>query len=149
MPCAACVSNETNLATELDYCNIQFPDTINVQTGTMLPAVYGQAFEAGITDPAGPPLGFLVEFGIGPAGTNPQWQAGWTWSPALYNLQIGNNDEYVSTGTTAPAPGFYSYGFRFSPNLGAAYTYCDTSGAGSNAGLAFEPYNMGRMVVVP
>jgi len=149
VPCAACVSNETNLATELDYCNIQFPDTINVQTGTMLPAVYGQAFEAGITDPAGPPLGFLVEFGIGPAGTNPQWQAGWTWSPALYNLQIGNNDEYVSTGTTAPAPGFYSYGFRFSPNLGAAYTYCDTSGAGSNAGLAFEPYNMGRMVVVP
>jgi hypothetical protein len=142
------VRNETDTPAEVDYCNLQFPPTISVQTGQMTPLVYGRIYEAGLTEPPGADGTILAELGYGPAAANPTTQAGWLWFPATFNLQVGNDDEYMA-GFTAPAAGTYAYTYRFSLDSGLTFTYCDLDGAGSNAGLAFDPAQLGSMTVTP
>ena len=63
-----------------------------------------------------------------------------------FNVESGNNDEYVGTLTIGTA-GTLAYAYRFSFDGGASVTYCDTNGAGSNAGLTFEPGMLGSISV--
>jgi hypothetical protein len=142
------VLNESNLAAEADYCNIQFPLTTSAQTGMATEAIYCQVYEAGETEPPGAPANFTMEVGYGPIGSNPQDQAGWTWTPAAHNAGFvdPNNDEFFTT-LTAPAPGSYRYACRVVRNN--AYTYCDVGGAGSNAGLSFNTTHQGELTVTP
>ncbi len=140
------VLNETGNASEADYCAVAFPFSIDVQTATTSPDVFCQVFEAGQTEAAGPAGTFTVDIGYGPATSNPQSQAGWTWVAAPFNVQVGNNDEYHAT-FTAPAAGDYRYACRV--NFGGAYTYCDLTGAGSNTGLTFETPRQPVMTVTP
>ncbi len=83
---------------------------------------------------------------------NPQYQAGWSWSTASYNIQSGNNDEYQGS-FTAPAAGSYRYAYRFSVDQGVSWTYCDANqgdfGSGSNAGLTFDLENLPVLTVTP
>ena len=75
----------------------------------------------------------------------------WKFFPASFNVQVGNNDEFVGT-FTAPsvaASTSYSYTFRFSQDGGLKWTYCDLSGAGSGSGLTFEVTQLGVMTVTP
>ena len=127
---------------------IQFPKmTLTVQTGTASPTIYGRIFEAGITNPGGAAPGITAQVGYGPASVNPEWQSGWQFFPAAFNLQSGNDDEYQAS-FTAPAAGDYHYAYRFSQN-GTDWTYCDTNGAGSNASLSFEATQLPSLVVTP
>jgi hypothetical protein len=137
-------NNETNLPAELDFCNIQFPFTILVAAGTGPVLVYGQVFEAGVTEAPGPSGTLQAELGYGPYGTDP-WTGSWVWVPATFNVQVGNNDEYVG-GFTAPTAGTYNYTFRYSIDGGASGTYADVDGAGSNGGLTYSQLLMGVMV---
>ena len=132
---------------------IQFPDSLTVPTGSTSPLVFGQIYEAGVTEQgAGPSVAVTAQLGFGPATANPSYQPGWTWVPASFNIQVANNDEYMAS-FTAPSPGDYRYAYRFSLDGGASWTYCDTAqgdfGAGSNAGLAFQFENLGVLTVTP
>ncbi|MFO0661248.1 MAG: IPT/TIG domain-containing protein [Polyangiaceae bacterium] len=146
------VLNETNSGAEADYCNLQFPTSFSVTQGTSTPTIYGQIFEAGVTEGAGAPAGILAEIGYGTLASNPTTSSnGWRFFSAAYNTQVGNNDEFMGT-FTAPAVAAstnYAYTYRFSSDGGLNWTYCDTNGAGSNSGLTFESNQLGTMTVTP
>ena len=137
--------NEKNVATELDFCNLQFPTSLSVQTGMATENVYAQAYEAGITDAAGPAANLVAQVGYGPKTVNPETQSGWTWTAATFNTNVGNNDEWQAS-FTAPAVGSYFYTSRFSFD-GVQWTYCDLNGAGSNAGQSFEVSQLPTLTV--
>lgn len=143
-----CVWNESADASEADYCVIQFPTSIDVMTGVATPLVYGRIFEAGTTEAAGAPANVVAQVGYGSGSVNPEYQSGWTWTNATYNVQVGNDDEFQAS-FTAPAAGTYAYGYRFSLDNGASWTYCDTNGAGSNTGLSFDLSNLPVLTVTP
>ncbi|HHH27963.1 MAG TPA: lamin tail domain-containing protein, partial [Polyangiaceae bacterium] len=145
--CAPTVANESGDADEADFCNVQFPTSITMTTAGST-QVFGQIFEAGVTEAAGNPGTITAELGYGPRTANPQHEAGWTFIPAAYNVQSGNNDEFEAT-LTGLAAGTYGYAFRFSLDGGTSWTYCDVNGAGSNAGLDFETPQIPEMIVTP
>src|SRR5262249_52898269 len=144
--------NESNDTNEADYCDVQFPLSLSVQTGTTTPMVFGQIFESGLTPTGGTNANLRAQLGYGPLGANPEYQSGWTWLNAAFNVTVGNNDEYQTT-FTAPAAGTYGYVYRFSLDKGVSWTYCDQNandaGAGSNAGLTFSLGDIPVMTVTP
>jgi hypothetical protein len=143
----ACSLNETNLAAELDFCNLQFPPTLSVTTGAATPDIYARVFETGVTPAAGADPSVVAEIGVGPTGSNPITATSWTWGIATFNVQVGNDDEYLRS-LTAPAPGSYAYTSRFSRD-GVNWTYCDLDGAGSNPALTFDAGALGALTVTP
>lgn len=92
-----------------------------------------------------------AQLGYGPTSLNPQYEA-WTWGNATFNVQSGNDDEYQGS-FTAPAPGKYSYAYRFSLDNGVSWTVCDAAsgdaGAGSNTGLTFNLESLPSLTVTP
>jgi hypothetical protein len=140
--------NETDLPAEADFCNLQFPLSFTVSSGQTTPAIFGQLYEAGVTEAAGPPPGWIAQVGYGPAGSHPIFSVGWQYFDASYNVQIVNNDEFQAS-FTAPAPGDYATTYRLSNDGGIYWTYCDVDGAGSNGGLTFDSFQLGSMTVVP
>jgi hypothetical protein len=144
--CAGPVQNENGTAGEVQFCNLQFPLTLNVAAGASTGNIFGRIFATGITEPAGAPAGVIAQLGFGVATTNPEMQTGWTWQTATFNLQSGNDDEFVSS-FLAPASGTYAFTYRFSLDGGATWTVCDADGAGSNAALDFETPELGILTV--
>lgn len=127
-------SNET-----VDFCNIQFPGTANIQTGDQL-NVFAQVFESGVTEPQGE-QGAGIEAWIGfsetDATTTADFTSGdWTWVVADYNTSgpANNNDEYFAEIGSARTEGTYYYVSRFSIDGGPfVYGGSDiTDGDGGN-----------------
>ena len=149
MPSARAVNwlNGSNLPGEADFANVQFPTTLNVQASQPTGFIFGQLYEAGLTEAAGAPANVLAELGYGPAASDPLANIGWAWFPASYNVQVGNNDEYSANITAPAAAGSYLYTYRYSLDNGANWTAGDVDGAGSNAGLAYDPLMLGVMTV--
>jgi hypothetical protein len=135
--CASGAVNESGAPLEADFCAVQFPTSVSVTPGLTGPMVFGRIFEAGLTEAVGPPVGVTAQLGFGPITVNPEYQPGWTWVSASYSAQVGNEDEF---GASLPpvSSGSYRYVYRFSLDGGHSWTYCDNSGAGSNAGLTFD-----------
>lgn len=105
-----------------DYVNLQSPPTITItQSGSG--TVYGQVYEPGLTDvTSGQAPGILAWVGVSPVGVNSD-PATWTnWTPATFNIEVGNNDEYQAIIGAALAPGTYYYATRFTLN-GGPYVY--------------------------
>ena len=140
VPCTCAVENESNSALEADYCAVQFPLSLSVAAGASTGLIFGRIFETGTTEAAGANGNVRAQLGYGLPTVNPEYEAGWTWTNATFNIQSGNNDEYQAS-FTAPASGSYRYVYRFSNNQGVSWTVCDQNagdgGAGSNAGLLF------------
>lgn len=141
-------NNETDVAAELDYVNLQFPASFTVSASTSTPTIYGRVYEAGVTEPAGPAASITSQIGYGPGGSNPTTSGGWTWSGASFNIQLGNDEEYQASFTAPAFNGTYAYTYRFSIDGGTTWTAADLNGAGSNAGLTFEPSQLGVMTVI-
>ena len=139
--CSCAVLNESDVAAEADYCTVQFPLSLSVAAAASSGNVFGQVYELGLTEAAGASAAVRAQLGFGPATANPEYEAGWSWTNATYNIQVAGNDEYRAS-FTAPAAGSYRYAYRFSLDSGVTWTVCDEnagdSGAGSNAGLTFD-----------
>jgi|GEM_PF-1867322 len=100
------------------WCNLQWPGNFTMTTNENV-EIYAQVYEAGITDAIGQGAGIEAWIGYSTANTNPST---WTnWIPAIYNVDVGNNDEYKIT-LGSLAPGTYYYASRFSLNEGP-YSY--------------------------
>ena len=112
----------------LNYVNLQFPGTANFCQGGSV-TVYGQIYEPGLTEAAGAGSGVTVELGYSKLNTNPST---WTnWQPAVFNVQVGNNDEYMST-LRLPS-GTYYYAFRYAYTLNnCGYQYGGYSAGGGH-----------------
>ncbi len=119
------------LPTDLpDYANLQFPYTATITQGGSA-TVYGQIYEAGLTDFApninGQAPGILAWVGISPLGSNTNPNTWTNWVPATWNaVYTGNNDEYQANLGAGLIPGTYYYATRFQLN-GGAFVYGATN----------------------
>jgi hypothetical protein len=134
-----------------DYCLLQYPSTITVQGGQTTEQIYGRIFDVGITEPAGASASVSAQVGYGPDGSDPRSSSAWTFFPAAFNTQVGNDDEYAGT-IILPASATstqYRYTYRFSLDGGTNWSYADLDGAGTNSGLTFSPASLGLLTVTP
>ncbi|GGD16705.1 T9SS type A sorting domain-containing protein [Flavobacterium orientale] len=105
-----------------DYVSLQWPPVLNIAQGGS-GTVYGQVYEAGLTDVApnivGQAPGITAWVGISPVGQNTNPNTWTTWVPATWNSgHVSNNDEYEATIGATLAPGTYYYATRFRLNTG-------------------------------
>lgn len=113
----------------IGWCNLQYPVPNNggtlTEPGT---PVYGQVYAAGITDTAGNEGAITAQLGVGQAGEDPGFGAGWTWTDGTFNVAQGNNFEYLVPYPAEPS-GSSNYAFRYSLD-GVTWCYGDQTGAG-------------------
>jgi hypothetical protein len=106
--------------------------------------VYGQVWIDGETSQPGPTPTLRAQLGFGPAGTNPATSVDWTWVDAAFNVQAGNNDEFVAS-LLPEAVGTFDYVYRYSVTNGTSWLYADLNGPVAAAAL---PANPGKLTVV-
>lgn len=112
----------------IGWANLQWPPTDTIYVGGST-TVYAQIWIDGITNQTGPGVGIQAWIGVNSSNTNP---ATWTtWIPAVYNVDVGNNDEYMAMIGSTLAPGTYYYASRFNV-FGGDYVYggYNSSGGG-------------------
>lgn len=128
---AGTATGTATLANTLDWANIQWPGTSTICEGVSL-NIYGQAYEAGITNPVGQAAGITVSYGVSSSNTNPATWPTSAWAAATYNPFSSvnpNNDEYSGT-LTGLTPGTYYYAFSYTYNGCTAYGGFNAGGGG-------------------
>lgn len=101
----------------VDFANVQSPANGTIVAGGAF-NVFAQVYELGVTEAAGQGAGIQGWIGYNTVNNDPS-TAGWTWVPATFNTQSGNNDEYqAEIGSALPA-GTYYYASRFQLGIGA------------------------------
>jgi hypothetical protein len=82
--------------------------------------------------------------GYGPDGSDPEGNPVWIWVEAAFNVDAGNNDEFM--GQLLPeAVGTYDYAYRYSTTGGLDWLYADRDGTGNG----YDPALAGDLTVVP
>ena len=108
----------------IDWGNLQWPLTATITAGDSV-TVYGQAYKGGVTDSTGQAFGLKAWVGVSTTNTDP---ATWSnWTPATFNVQSGNNDEFMASFGKNLATGTYYYAYRYE-YLGGPYRYGGTTG---------------------
>ncbi|QOJ28303.1 MAG: T9SS type A sorting domain-containing protein [Ignavibacteriales bacterium] len=112
----------------IGWANLQWPPAATINVGGSN-TVYGQIWVDGVTTPPGQAPGISAWVGYNTTNDDP---SGWTnWVPATYNVDAGNNDEYMASIGMNLAPGTYYYAYRYQL-YGGAYYYggYSTNGGG-------------------
>ncbi|MGH1341547.1 MAG: hypothetical protein ACRBN8_08360 [Nannocystales bacterium] len=122
-------------AWDVEWCNLQFPGTIEGSTVTVT-TVYARLYVEGLTDqtPGNDSDALLeVEFGYGADASDPAVD-GWSWVSGAGNVgwngnDVGqpDNDEYQGDLQFGDV-GTYDYAARVSGDGGATWVYCDLDG---------------------
>ncbi len=124
-------SNETSGLphSTIDWANLQWPPTMNhtISTTTRTDNVYGQVWIDGVTNTPGATQGLTAQLGYGPDGSNPQGNADWQWVDATFNVDAGNNDEFVAS-LLPEVVGSFNYAYRYSTTAGRDWVYADLDG---------------------
>jgi hypothetical protein len=106
--------------------------------------IYGQVWSDSHTSSPGPTAGLMAQVGYGPDGSYPDGNPDWVWVDAVFNVDAGNNDEFV--GRLLPeAVGTYDYAYRYSTTAGLAWVYADLDGTGNG----YDPTQAGDLTVNP
>ncbi len=113
------------VADVVNFANIQSPASTTIIAGNTV-TVYAQVYEPGVTEAAGQGAGITAE--IGYSKTDPTPDGTWTWLPATFNVQSGNNDEYQANLGTGLTSGVYYYASRFIKTGSSTYVYGGTDG---------------------
>jgi hypothetical protein len=115
----ATASGSIAVADIINWANLQSPASGTIcSSGTF--NVYGQVYQPGVTEAAGQGSGITVQLGYSTSNSDPST---WTnWVATSFNVQSGNNDEYMGTlsGLTA---GTYYYAFRYKLTASTACGY--------------------------
>jgi hypothetical protein len=82
--------------------------------------------------------------GFGPDGTDPGGNPDWIWVGAAFNVDVGNNDEFMGQ-LTPEAVGVFDYAYRYSTTAGQAWVYADLEGTGNG----YDPAQAGELTVNP
>ncbi|HUM48596.1 MAG TPA: alpha-amylase family glycosyl hydrolase [Anaerolineaceae bacterium] len=140
-------SNEVNArpAYAIQWANLQWPSTITHTIGiTPTENIYGQVWIDGVTSRPGQTPTLSAQVGFGPDGSLPMENPAWIWSDAVYNVDVGENDEF--RGTLLPeAVGVYDYAYRYTTTAGESWTYADLDGTGNG----YSPDQAGNLIVNP
>lgn len=132
---------------KVDWCklggqSVEPPPTVALKAGQTGPMIFAQIYEAGVTPGAGAGAQITVELGYGAHASDPS-AGGWTWAPASYNVDHGNNDEYQAQ-LPSVAEGAWAFTFR-ARVAGGPWRYCDANGAADDA--PFELSQLGTLNV--
>lgn len=114
-------------AIDIQWCNLQFPLTINATQGDQATLVFGQVLINGITTQPNPQPQVIGKLGYTSSTanlTNPIVDSQFTWMPAEFNAVVGNNHEFKAAFPTTTA-GTYKYIYKFSADAGQTWKYCD------------------------
>jgi len=116
----------------IGWANLQWPPTLThtISVVNRTDNVYGQVWIDGVTSQPGPTPGLRAQLGFGPDGSNPDGNAAWSWVDASFNVDAGNNDEFVAS-LLPEAVGTYDYAYRYSTTGGRDWIYADLDGIGN------------------
>ncbi|MEZ4839074.1 lamin tail domain-containing protein [Flavobacterium sp.] len=129
-------ASETTLAAQLvDYAVVQFPNTTQtiLEGGSL--TVYIRAYEPGLTTLSGEQANLFGWVGYSSTNDDPS-NIGWTWVPAAFNAEYGNDDEYQATLSGLPI-GTYYYAARFQIGTGP-FVYGGSSGVWNNNNITLN-----------
>ena len=130
----------------IGWANLQWPPSIEHTISALNPTanIYGQVWINGYTGLPGPTEGLIAQVGYGPDGSLPDGNPAWLWVQAVFNVDVGNNDEFK--GQLLPENlGTYDYAYRYSTTAGMTWLYADLNGTGDG----YDPAQAGSLVVVP
>ena len=140
-------SNEVSALPRLTigWANLQWPPTLThtISAINRTDNVYGQVWIDGATSEPGPTPNLWAQLGFGPVGSNPNGNADWTWVDASFNVNAGNNDEFVASLLPETA-GSFDYVYRYSTTGGVNWLYADLNGPVPDNAL---PANPGKLTV--
>ncbi len=126
---------------QINWANLQWPPSITTFVNVPTEDIYGQVWIDGVTSQAGVTPGLIAELGYGPDGSMPMDNPDWTWVAATYNMDQGNNDEFMAALDIADA-GVYDYAYRYSWN-GSPWLYADQDGTNNG----YDPAQAGDLNV--
>jgi hypothetical protein len=85
----------------------------------------------------------IAQVGFGPEGSNPDGNSNWTWEYASFNVDFGNNDEFMAS-LLPDALGTFDYVYRYSTTNEQGWLYADLNGPIPTGNL---PPNPGKLTV--
>jgi len=122
---ADCTTNYSQCSAagiNIGWCSTQWPLTFTVDENVESPTLYGQVYALNTTEAAGEPTGITAHLCY---TTDATLATGITCVDAIWDQQIGSNDQFATWVTIATA-GTYYYYYEFSGN-GADWVKCDLS----------------------
>jgi glycosidase/fibronectin type 3 domain-containing protein len=141
-------SNEVSALPHLtiNWANLQWPPTLThtISVTDRTDNVYGQVYIENVTNQSGQTGSLRAQLGFGPDGSNPDGNPDWVWEEAAFNIDAGNNDEFVAT-MLPEAVGQYDYAYRYSTSDGRDWVYADLDGITNG----YDPAQAGALTVNP
>ncbi len=141
-------SNEVSALPRLTigWANLQWPPTMThtISAVNRTDNAYGQVWIDGVTNQPGATPNLLAQLGFGPADSDPNGNADWVWVNASFNVDAGNNDEFVAS-MLPESTGSFDYAFRYSTTGGQDWIYADLDGTGNG----YSPSQAGKLTVNP
>jgi hypothetical protein len=130
----------------IGWANLQWPPSMTHTISAVDPtdSVYGQVWIDGVTNQPGPTESLRAQLGFGPDGSDPAGNAAWNWVEAAFNVDAGNNDEFVAA-LLPEAVGTYDYAYRYTTTNGRDWTYADLDGIQNG----YSPAQAGSLTVQP
>ena len=128
----------------IGWANLQWPPTLThtISAVQRTDNVYGQVWIDGVTSMPGATPTLRAQLGFGPDGSDPASAAGWDWVNAAFNVDAGNNDEFVAS-LLPEAVGTYDYAYRYTTTDGLEWVYADLDGIQNG----YSPAQAGALTV--
>jgi len=104
---------------------------------------YGQVWIDGATNQPGQTPTLRAQLGFGPEGSDPASDPAWTWVDASFNVDAGNNDEFM-TSLLPDSVSTFDYLYRYTTTNGREWLYADLNGPIPQGNL---PPNPGKLTV--
>jgi glycosidase/fibronectin type 3 domain-containing protein len=129
----------------IGWANTQWPPTLThtISTVNRTGNVYGQVWIDGVTNQPGATPGLMAQLGFGPVGSNPAGNLDWIWVDAAFNVDAGNNDEFMAS-LLPESVGTFDYLYRYSTTHGRDWLYADLNGP---VPAGAQPPNPGKLTV--
>lgn len=149
IPCSARPFKEigtwsTSYSFSIGWANLQWPPTLShtISAVNRTANVYGQVWIDGVTSQPGPTPTLRAQLGFGPAGSDPATSSDWVWVEAAFNVDAGNNDEFVAS-LLPETVGSFDYAYRYTTTNGAEWVYANLDGIQNG----YSPSQAGKLTV--
>jgi glycosidase len=131
----------------IGWANLQWPPTMlhTISVIDRTDNAYGQVWIDGVTNLPGQTPTLLAQLGFGPTGSDPASDPAWIWVDASFNVDAGNNDEFVAS-MLPETTGSFDYVYRYTTTNGSDWLYADLNGPVPGGNL---PANPGKLTVDP
>ncbi len=130
----------------IGWANLQWPPTMShtISVINRTDTAYGQVWIDGVTNQPGATPTLWAQLGFGPDGSNPAGNPAWTWVDATFNIDAGNNDEFMAS-MLPETTGMFDYALPLQHDDGRDWIYADLNGPAT----ATAPANPGNLTVNP